>query len=110
MAAKILINQVGQHIIADVKQVTHKDSDQVIAYWVEHPRIINYTRAEDGNLSLSFLDACPASSETAYGISSHHIASILDPKPEVESHWASTVGLAAPEEAPAEVEVVGDEE
>lgn len=107
MAVKILINQQGHHTIAEVKQVTNKDTEETIAYWVENPRVISYSRPEgigpmeDGNIRIMFLDPCPASIETEYGISAHHIVAILDPKPDVANHYRD---LFAPTEAKEEAE------
>ena len=40
MAIKVLVNQLGQHFVADVKQVTNEETKELIAYWVTDARLI----------------------------------------------------------------------
>ena len=42
MAIKVLINSIGQHIIADVKSVTNRETEELVAYWVTEPRRVVY--------------------------------------------------------------------
>ena len=56
------INELGQHLVADVKQVTDTETKQLIAYWVKQPLMISYTRTEgeqDGGLTVTFVQPVP---------------------------------------------------
>ena len=111
MSVKILINALGQHLIADTRQVSNKETEELVAYWVRDPRAVVYNRNEDGSVTIDFANPCPISSSTEYAIATHHIVSVLDPLPEVEERYQLVVA-PAPQlevtEAP-ETEVVEDE-
>jgi len=121
MSTKILVNSLGQHIIADVKTVTNKETNELLAYWVKSPRVISYRGNEDGTLSIDFVEYCPVGSSLEFSIASHHIVSILDAKAEVEERYLEIVtpkpvtleefeGEVEPEVEPAiEPEVVSEE-
>ena len=85
----------GFHIIAETRVVQNKDTEEILAYWVKHPRVIQYTN-EDGKLSIGFVSHCPVSDEQEYAIASHHVTSILEPRDEVRSGYIAKV---SPEEA-----------
>ena len=69
MAIKVLINELGQHLVADVKQVTDTETKQLIAYWVKNPLLVSYTRAEDGDgTTVNFVQPVPISNDTEYAI------------------------------------------
>lgn len=87
MSVKILINALGQHLIADTSQVNNKETEELIAYWVRDPRAVVYNRNEDGSVGIDFVNACPISSSTEYAIVANNIVSILDPLPEVEERY-----------------------
>lgn len=91
MSVKILINAIGQHLIADTQQVSNKETEELIAYWVRNPRAIVYNRTEDGSVTIDFANPCPITSSTEYAISSHNIVSILEPLPEVEERYLLVV-------------------
>ena len=91
MSTKILVNSLGQHIIADVKTVTNKETNELLAYWVKSPRVISYRGNEDGTVSIDFIDYCPVGSSLEFSIASHHIVSILDAKAEVEERYLEIV-------------------
>lgn len=101
MAIKVLINELGQHLVADVKQVTDTETKQLIAYWVKQPLMISYTRTEgeqDGGLTVTFVQPVPISADTEYAISAQHIVSILDVKPEVREGYLEHVTPLPPQE------------
>ena len=54
MSIKVLINAIGQHLIADVKQVENSETNEVLAYWLREPRLISYSADDQGQLSDSF--------------------------------------------------------
>ena len=69
MAVKVLVNQIGQHIIADTKQVTRKDNEELVAYWVSEPRVIAYGRDEENNnVTVNFIKYCLVSDEAEFSI------------------------------------------
>ena len=43
MTVKVLVTAIGQHIVADVKQVENKETKEVIAYWITNPRTVSYS-------------------------------------------------------------------
>lgn len=101
MAIKVLINELGQHLVADVKQVTDTETKQLIAYWVKQPLMVSYTRTEEspeGGLTINFVQPVPISADTEYAIAAHHIVSILDVKPEVSEGYLQHVTPLTPEE------------
>lgn len=84
MTIKVLINALGQHLIADVKQVEDADTNEVLAYWLREPRLVSYqpNEAKDG-ISVRFLNTCTVAVTTEYSVRADHIVSILDPKDSV---------------------------
>ena len=104
MAVKVLVNAIGQHIIADVKQVENTDTKEVLAYWVKEPRIATYSASEEGGLSLRFSPYCLISDESEFSIRSEHVVSILEPTDAVKESWEGAVYPPTPE-APAETEI-----
>ena len=34
MAVKVLVNALGQHILADTKQIENKETGDVVGYWL----------------------------------------------------------------------------
>ena len=95
MAVKVLINNLGQHLIAEVKQVENTDTKEVVAYWVENPRLVSYHLVEDedgsSNVNIRLTEPCVITTETAYSIRADSIVSILDPKPEILQGWQVNV-------------------
>ena len=35
MSIKVIVTAVGQHVIADIKQIENKESEEVVGYWLE---------------------------------------------------------------------------
>lgn len=110
MAVKILVNNLGQHIIADVKQVTNKETEELVAYWVREPRQIVYRPAEEGGLIIDMSPTCPVAVTTEHAIRADSIVSILDPVESVEERYMELINPAPSEvaveeltESPAEV-------
>ena len=99
MASKVLVTTIGQHIIADVKQVENKETKEVIAYWLKNPRTVSYSLDEEQQVNVSFGQFCLISNETEFSIRADHVVSILDPRPEVEERY---LGIVYP---PQETEV-----
>lgn len=106
MTVKVLVNELGAHIVADVKQVENKETKEVLAYWMKNPRIISYSRGEDGNVNVSFNPFCLVSDEQEFSIRANHIVSILEPRDDVKESWEAAVYPAEDEVEAAETEVV----
>lgn len=100
MTIKVLINELGQHLIADVKQVTDTQTEQIVAYWLKDARMVSYTRAggEDQSVVVNFMKPCPLSDDVEYSVSAHHIVSILTPKQEVLEGYLQQVTPLTPDE------------
>lgn len=91
MAIKVLVNALGQHIIADVSQVTNKDTNELIAYWVKNARLISYELGEDDTTSLNLVDTCPIAADTEYAIAAQHIVSIREPQEAIARGYSERV-------------------
>lgn len=106
MAIKVLVNALGQHIVAEVKQVENKETQEVVGYWLENPRMVNYVprpEEEGGGVNVGFGPLCPLTDEQAYTVRADHIVSILEPRDDVTQSYSELVGVAeAPVEEPAE--------
>lgn len=102
MAIKVLVNALGQHIVAEVKQVENKETQELVGYWLENPRLVNYSprgEEEGGGVNVGFGPLCPLSDEQAYSVRAEHIISILEPRADVVGSYNQ---LVAPPEVPAE--------
>ena len=111
MAIKVLVTAIGQHVIADTKQVSRKDTEETVAYWVKEPRLVLYTRpeggAEDGGVSINFASYCLISDENEFSIAKDHVVSILEPRADVLQSYRERV---YPEDATSDsVTQVGDD-
>ena len=74
MAVKVLVSAIGQHIIADVKQIENKETNDVVGYWLENPRVVLYNRTEEAEgVSIGFANYCIVSDEQSFSIKAEHI-------------------------------------
>ena len=112
MTVKILINSLGQHTIAGVKQVTNKETDELVAYWVREPRLISYRANEAGSsgIAVDFSITCPVAVTTEYAIRADHVVSILDPVHQIEQKYLELVNPTPEVESTEESEVEVTEE
>lgn len=101
MAIKVLVNSVGQHIVADAKQIEEKESKKVIAYLVKDARVATYSRDEEGNINVGFAPYCIVSDEREFTLRAENIVAILEPRADVLEKY--TEMFTAPEEAAEEV-------
>ena len=119
MAVKVLVNTVGQHIVADTKQVENKETKELVAYWVVEPRIAAYNRDENGNIAVGFAPYCVISDEKEFSLRPESVVSILEPRADVIEKYNEVIandslvpaveaaeGMEATTEAPAEPEAV----
>ena len=100
MAVKVLVNAIGQHIIADVKQVENTETKEILAYWVKEPRVATYVSAEEGGVNLRFSPYCLISDEAEFSIRADNVVAILEPQAAVVESWTKAVYPEAPAEAP----------
>ena len=91
MTVKILVTQVGQQLIADTKQVTRKDTEDLVAYWVTDPRVVVYSRNEDESVAVRFQPYCFVSDEREFSIKESFIVSILEPRADVADAYLAKV-------------------
>ena len=106
MAIKVLVTQIGQQLLAEVKQVENKETKEIVGYWLTNPRTINYDQTEDGSVSVNFGTYCLVSSETEFSVRAEHIVAILEPREEVLERYNAMV---EPESVEGEVEVPEEE-
>ena len=85
---------VGQHLIADVKSVTNRETDELLAYWLTEPRMITYMQSEEGT-AVRLSSPCPVAITTEYSVAKDHIAAILDPTEAVQERTAKASLLLA---------------
>ena len=99
MAIKILVNQIGQHVVADIRQVENNETGEVLAYLLKEPRLISYQTGENGALTLRMAPFCPASDENEFPYRTDHVAAILEPRADVAEQYVKvaypTVDYAA---------------
>lgn len=109
MAIKVLVTQIGQQLLAEVKQVENKETKEIVGYWLTNPRTVNYDQTEDGQVSVNFGTYCLVSSETEFSVRAEYIVAILEPREEVLERYNAIVQPETVEgktESPAEEEVV----
>lgn len=87
MAVKVLVNQIGQHIVAETKQVENKESKEIIAYWVSNPRMASYNVSEEGEINVQFAPYCLISDEKEFSIRATNIVAIMDPSVQVTERY-----------------------
>ena len=91
MAIKVLVTQLGQQLLAEVKQVENKETKEIVGYWLTDPRTVNYDQAEDGQVSVNFGTYCLVSNETEFSVRAEHIVAILEPREEVLERYSAIV-------------------
>ena len=103
MSIKVIVTAVGQHIIADIKQIENKDTNEVVGYWLDNPRVIAYSRTGEGdNVSIGFVNYCLVSDEQSFSLKSDHVVAILEPRADVAEKYVEVT-------VPAPTDVVNDE-
>ena len=119
MAVKVLVTQIGQQIVAETKQVENKETGDIVGYWLTQPRVVNYTKDEEGNIGVNFTPYCLVSDEAEFSVRAEHVVAILEPRQDVADGWNAIVYpqaettdeevAAAVEEAVAVEETVAEE-
>ena len=91
MTVKVLCTAVGQQIIADTKQIENKETNEIVGYWLSQPRLVQYTRDDDGNLGVNFGLYCLVSDEAEFSLRGDHVVAILEPRNDVLEAWNKLV-------------------
>ena len=91
MAIKVLVTQIGQQLLADVKQVENKETKEIVGYWLTNPRTVNYEQTEDGQVSVNFGTYCLVSNEFEFSVRAEHIVAILEPRAEVLERYSAII-------------------
>jgi len=105
MAVKVLVTALGQHIVADAKQVENKETEELIGYWLDRPRLVSYAPTEDNDekgIAIQYLPYCILSDEQSFTIKADHVVAILEPRNDVATRYTEIV---TPEEEPTQVEL-----
>ena len=103
MSIKVLVTEIGQHVIADIKQIENKETEEVVGYWLDNPRVIAYSRQGEGEaVNIGFVNYCLVSDEQAFSLKADHVVAILEPRADVAAKYVEVV-------VPAPTDVVNDE-
>ncbi len=108
MAVKVLVTALGQHIVADAKQVENKETQELIGYWLDHPRLVSYAPTEDNDekgIAIQYVPYCILSDEQSFTIKADHIVAILEPRDDVAIRYKEIV---TPNEEPTLVELADE--
>lgn len=92
MSIKVIVTAIGQHVIADIKQIENKDTEEVVGYWLDNPRVVAYSRQGEGdNVSIGFVNYCLVSDEQSFSMKADHVVSILEPRADVAAKYVEVV-------------------
>ena len=83
MTVKVLVTSLGQQLIAGVKQIENKETNEIVGYWLSQPRVVQYTQGEDGGVGVNFGAYCLISDEAEFSIRAEHIVAILEARDNV---------------------------
>jgi len=95
MAVKVLVNAIGQHIVADAKQVEEKETKKIIAYLLTNPRVAAYSRDDEGNVNVGFAPYCIVSDDQEFTLRAENVVSILEPRADVRQKYEEMVNPPA---------------
>lgn len=107
MAIKVLVNAVGQHIVADAKQVEEKENKRIVAYLLNNPRVASYSRDDDGNINVGFAPYCVLSDEVEFTVRAENIVAILEPRNDVSEQYTALVSPQTEGETETVVSEIG---
>ena len=92
MTVKVLVTNLGQHIIADAKQVENKETQELVGYWLDKPRLVGYTRDEESqDIGIQYLPYCLISDEQSFTLRADHVVAILEPRDDVAARYDEIV-------------------
>jgi len=103
MSVKVLVTAIGQHVIAETKQVENKETKEVIGYWLQQARVISYKLTEDDQVNVNFGSYCLVSEDEEFSLRADHVVAILTPKPEVLERYQLIVNPPSAGEEVAEL-------
>ena len=102
MSIQVLVNALGQHLIADVKQVENTETGEILAYRLLEPRLVAYSADQETKaITVNFISTCAVAVTSEYDVRADHIVSILPPLPDVEEAYRAEA-FPAPVAAEAE--------
>ena len=91
MTVEVLVTALGQQIVAGVKQIENKETNEIVGYWLSQPRVVQYTKDEEGNIGVNFQPYCLISDEAEFSLRADHVVAILEPREEVAEAWRKAV-------------------
>ena len=91
MTVKVLVTALGQQIVAGVKQIENKDTNEIVGYWLSNPRTVQYTKDEEGNIGINFQAYCLISDENEFSLRADHVVAILEPRDSVAEGYTNLV-------------------
>lgn len=91
MAIKVLVTSIGQHLLADVKQVEDTDTNEILAYWLKDARLVTYSQNESGGLQVGMGEYCPVANGGEFSIRRDAVVAILDPREDVLATYEALV-------------------
>ena len=97
MTVKVLCTAIGQQVIADTKQIENKETNEIVGYWLSQPRLVQYSRDDEGNLGVNFGLYCLVSDEAEFSLRGDHVVAILEPRDDVVEAWKRLVYPATEE-------------
>lgn len=98
MSVKVIVTSIGQHVIADIKQIENKETNEVVGYWLSNPRVVAYQRqGDEGQVSIGFVNYCLVSDEQEFSLKADHVVAILEPRADVATKYIE-VTVSSPED------------
>ena len=91
MTVKVLVTAIGQQIVAGVKQIENKETNEIVGYWLSNPRTVQYTKDEEGNIGINFGAYCLISDEAEFSLRADHVVAILEPRDSVAEGYTNLV-------------------
>ena len=91
MTVKVLVTALGQQIVAGVKQIENKETQEIVGYWLTQPRVVQYTKDEEGNIGINFGAYCLISDENEFSLRADHVVAILEPRDSVAEGYTNLV-------------------
>ena len=91
MTVKVLVTALGQQIVAGVKQIENKETNEIVGYWLSNPRTVQYTKDEEGNIGINFQAYCLISDENEFSLRADHVVAILEPRDSVAEGYTNLV-------------------
>ena len=99
MSIKVIVTDIGQHVIAEIKQIENKETNDIVGYWLENPRVVAYSRTGEGDqVNIGFVNYCLISDEQAFSLKADHVVAILEPRADVAGKYVEVVHPAPTEE------------